>query len=233
MRHGERESTDSNSGLRKDDQGQDRGEQFIIEAIKTSTSDRPYDRIYYAPTRIAKETCETFVRHDTVVIASSMVLEERADLHIQGAGWEAVLRHLPNSKQTFAALRGAESKAVTGGSVLDGFLKSEGARLFGTILNIVGELEEDSMALCVMHSPLIEAAMLHVWETTTHLPFRAQRPLDQLQFLDFLDHFILLFHGDSCRFALRKSYAERIQTKRERDTLALQVANRGGPRVGR
>jgi len=235
IRHGEGEFSAADSPLKTSDSGKERrGEPFILRAVKAEGAGRFFDHIFYAPTRICRETTEVFVRHTTFV-AANMRIEECGGLHSKDLRWKGVLHQLPEpaDMNTFADLKTAEEKAVKTGEASPGFLQAEGGHIFSAIQHIQRMLDDKSVAACVMHSPLIESALLYIWETQTSPRFQALKPIDKVKLLRHLDYFLLVFYGDSFDCAVPKSFVDKVDKKRETDALILELANKMGPRIGR
>jgi len=223
LRHGQR---DKDGKLMRNDQGLERGAHYIRDIVDTYSSDRPAERMLFAPTPICRETTEVFIHEETNVIVSDSIIAEDPSIHSQDSAWDAVIAHLGIAQQTLADLKKAEEVAVKAGKVPPHFLHNEGLRMFSAITKVVAEVEDGSMVVCVMHSPLIEAVVLYVWGSIAQPSFQTLRPLKEIEFLEHLDHYMLLFRGSVCRYVVWRSHDEKIKAKRGANALALSLTNK-------
>ncbi len=226
MRFGERASNDPDAGLKKED----KGERYLKDLVRMEFDQYPFDKVFYAPSRICQETARALAKYskECVGVTCDRLIEERPEIHFQSEGldtWRPFLQNL-GEMRTLADLAQAEEKMIKGGFVPEGFLDREGRRIFEFLERSIADFNDTSMLLSIMHSPLPESVALWLWRAKIHLFFRDAKKLEEIPALDFADHYLIVFKGKKFDRLIYKGLQEKLVSWRDNETFKMRL--RGG-----
>ena len=212
---GVRANVSSSAGLKKDGEGNIRGNTYIAEigeALSNEGRDHPHDRYLYAPTPVCQETAQALIDNapNLVNLGPRRVLKEAPELYTSRiAEWVPLVGKLGGqdfmSGKTLAELSLAGSKD---------FILSEGENIFCFIETMAKTDEEDTSTICVLPSPLSEALMIYLFFCKNNL-----KALERIRMLDYLDSYLVFFKNGEYDFTLYRSYWRKVRRLRQEKVL--------------
>lgn len=191
-------SEDPTSGLLEKGAG---GINYIRRLVKGEWSILPFQRIYYAPIPLARETTKVIVEAACDCIWSeedSSLIEERPELYPEKdslPGWQEIISRLPKKNAALEDLKRAVETCAKEKLIAYDFLNREVKRIFAFVEKEALSVPEGESILCLLPSPLPEAAVLWMYETRPHRVLQLYRPLARVHILNPLDGFRLIFWG--------------------------------------
>lgn len=214
MRAGERESNHPDAGLSED------GRRSVVNLARLEFPRFNFDRTFCTPSKVARQTLEILIKSapDFVLVSGDLAVQERPEIYSDRmAEWGAILSVKKlELMDNLADLEAAETAVLQNGALLkNGFVLSEGERIFSFISQEEQKLKDGDIMFCIMHSPLSEAVVLWLWKSkVTSLVARAKTPAD-IRTLGYLDAFVLFFgEGEVTRviiFRCQEKIAEKLR----------------------
>jgi len=109
-----------------------------------------------------------------------------------------------------------------GTALKEGFMATEGERIFSFISQKEQELKDQDVMFCIMHSPLPEAVVLWLWKHKTNSIVAKTKTLADIRMLDYLDAFILFFREGQIVSVYKAGLREKVAEKLREEALKMK-----------
>lgn len=199
------------------DSGLSQNSKEYIEKLARIEFERfPFDRVFCTPSPVARETVRALLcSAPDFVLNPFLTIEERAEIFSNRAEWEgAIFAARPAGDiQNLWDLVLVEKLAVKQKLLPEeGFILSEGERIFNFLAEAEKDLKDDMSLACFMHSPLPEAVILWLLKNKVSTTVKQMRDFSTFAMLDHLDAYLIVFREGRLDIVVHKKYTEKVES---------------------